>query len=447
MKIIQENNSSSIIIFLAYEVGRSELIAFLKSMEKENLQHRLLIVTPPDLFDIFKELKNLCIVNDFRSLDSLIAAIEYLVRERNLTVTDLMAIDEEEQFSISRRIAEHFQLKFYSLKTCAIASNKFLQKTIFAQNNIPTGHFTLISELNEKHINVIGFPNILKVLSGNGSAYLFKNDNLEQLQTHFEILKKSVKDVDSDSRFREQQIDLGEYKIILNPKNQFLLEEYIGGEEYSCDFIVDKGHVRIIRVVKKYRGPFLGFFSGYLLLREEDLAPNHIDLNDLEAICLRITNSFEIESGVCMVDFKMNQGKFKLIESSIRPGLSAFNHLMYEIFGYTSLALMAKQKMGIEIETLFPRENGAIIYLYADKNTILDEPDITSLEQFRSEYNILHIHKFESSGLPVTDNLCDRSGYLIGYVMIKNPNSGQIPELADLFNRNLKFIPRSKKNG
>lgn len=443
MKTIQKKNAGSIIIFLAYEVGRSELIAFLKSMEKENLLHRLLIVSPPELSDLFQKIRNLCIVDDFKSLNSLIVVIDDLVRKRNLTVTDIMAIDEEEQFSISRRIAGHFQLKFYSLKTCAIASNKFLQKTIFTQNNIPTGHFTLFSELNEKHINAIGFPSILKVLSGNGSAYLFKNDNLEQLKNNFEFLKKSVKNTDSDSRFRVQHIDLGEEKIILNPQDQFLLEEYIEGEEYSCDFLVDKGSVRIIRVVKKFHGPFLGFFSGYLLLREEDLAPNHLELNDLEAICLRITNSFEIESGVCMVDFKIHQGKFKLIESSIRPGLSAFNHLMYEIFGYTSLALMAKLKMGVEIKTGFPNQTGAIIYLFADMNTIGDEPDITLLEQLRSEYNILHIHKFENSGMPVTDNPCDRSGYLVGYVMVKNPNSVQIPQLAELFNRKLKFIPRS----
>jgi hypothetical protein len=429
-----------LIIFPAYEVGHSEFISFLNSMEDTALIDRILFICSPDLYAAFHSRLIHCIVDNFKSIPSLIIKIESWAHKNHASFKAIMGIDEEEQFSLSKHIARHFGLEFHNDKTCSMASNKFLLKTFFKKNRVPTGRFTLISKFDENIARYIGFPNILKVLSGNGSAYLFKNESMRQLKDNLAYLKKAVQKVNGDSRFRKQTFDMGNESITLDPKRQFLLEEFIGGEEFSCDFIKHPDDVQVIRVVKKFKGPYVGYFKGYLLLKEEEIKLNGIDLPYLTEICRRIAKTFAINTGVCMMDFKLHKKKIKVIESSIRPGLSAFNHLMYEIYGYTSLALMAKQKFGMNTDVRFPDENGAVVYLFGKEKTSPYYVDTSEIEKLKQQYNITYIHTFEDSGNSNTDTLCDRSGLLKGYVLLKNPDASHLPELADLLNEKVKYI-------
>ena len=92
-----------------------------------------------------------------------------------------------------------------------------------------------------------------------------------------------------------------------------------------------------------------------------------------------------------MVDFKVHQGGITVLESSIRPGLSAFNHLMYAIYGYTSLALLAMQKMGMKISVRIPDSNGVVVYIYTMEKEIYRPLDTTELEKLKVQLNILYL--------------------------------------------------------
>ncbi|MGE5343649.1 MAG: ATP-grasp domain-containing protein [Candidatus Omnitrophota bacterium] len=440
--------NKNVIIFPAYGVGYSELNAFIHSMDQSGLLHRILFIFPPDMADIFQSRVIHRITDAFETLPELIAKLESWITNAlpGTAISGIIGIDEEEQFTLSREIARRFHLDFYNDRTCSLASNKFLMKRMFERKQVPTGRFLLLSPdaYDETAIHDIGFPNILKVLSGNGSAYLFKNDTMDQLQAHMNYLKTRVRALTADNRFRVQRVDWEGEPLILDPKHQFLLEAYIPGEEFSCDFMKQGTDLQIIRVVKKFKGPYLGYFNGYLLLTEADLQANGIDHSYLTEICRRISDAFSIHAGVCMVDFKIHQGKLNVIEASIRPGLSAFNHLMAEIYGYTSLTVMARQKLGLKTDIRFPKETGAIIYLYCAETEIAFSMDVSALEPFKQEYKILHIHTFEESSHgsgPIADPRCDRSPLLRGYVLLKNPDAAQLPELADRLNASVTYIP------
>ncbi|HLP44356.1 MAG TPA: hypothetical protein VK469_00310, partial [Candidatus Kapabacteria bacterium] len=176
------NNTNTLVIFPAFEVGYSELLHFIKSMENSGLLNRLLLICPPDFFTMHRVQIPYHITDDFKSHDALVRKIGAWLKMNGFTLSGIIGVDEEEQFNLSKRIAQHFKLSFYNDKTCTTASNKYLLKIAFKKHGVPTGDFILLSGLDDPGIERVGFPNVLKVLSGNGSQYLFRSENREQLK-------------------------------------------------------------------------------------------------------------------------------------------------------------------------------------------------------------------------------------------------------------------------
>lgn len=439
--IDNRNDINSLVIFPAYEVGYSELLHFLKSMEKNNLLNRLLLICPAEFLTIHQVRVPYHIADDFKSHAVLVRKIDAWAKTNGFCFRGIIGVDEEEQFNLSKRIARHFKLPFYHDRTCSTASNKYLLKTAFKEYGVLTGDFALLTGLDDTGIERVGFPNVLKVLSGNGSQYLFRNENREQLKENFRVLKAAVRRIKGDPRFRKQHVFIDGHAVTLNPRRQFLLEAFTAGEEFSCDFVICDGVVQVVRVVRKIKGCYFGYFKGYHLLNEMELGQYNIDLSQLKGLCERIARALDIDTGnngVCMVDFKVRGGEWYVLEASIRPGLSAFNHLMYEIYGYTSLFLMARQRLGMPIDIRFPQENGAVVYLYAQpgkKGEKIQSFDSPVLESLKQTFHIVHIHIYEDAGNGAVDLVTDHSALLRGYVILKNIDGEKLEELADLINK------------
>ncbi|MDQ1351583.1 MAG: hypothetical protein QG657_1888 [Acidobacteriota bacterium] len=443
------NDINSLVIFPAFEVGYSELLHFLKSMEKNNLLNRFLLICPADFLNVHQFQVPYHIDDDFKSHAGLVRKIEAWAKLNRRTFIGIIGVDEEEQFNLSKRIARRFKLPFYHDRTCSTASNKYLLKTAFKEHGVLTGDFALLTGFDNTDIERVGFPfpNVLKVLSGNGSQYLFRNENIDQLKENYRILKTAVRGIKGDPRFRKQHVIINNQAVTLNPRRQFLLEAFITGEEFSCDFVICDGMVQVVRVVRKIKGSYFGYFKGYHLLNEKELGQYNIDLPRLKGLCERIARALAIETGqtgvsgvcgVCMVDFKVMNGEWYVLEASIRPGLSAFNHLMYEVYGYTSLFLMARQRLGMAIDIRFPQENGAVVYLYAQpgkKGEKIQSFDSPVLESLKKTFEIVHIHIYEEVGGGAVDLVTDHSALLRGYVILKNIDGEKLEELAELINK------------
>jgi hypothetical protein len=424
--------TTELIIFPAFNLGNSELCYFLKSLSDDGLLDKLLLICSRDFFTEFQSPVQHCIIDEFTSFPTLVKKIEAWGKEYGFRFKGVLSIDEELQFKLSKSIARHFGLEFHEDLTCFLASNKFLLKTFFQKYGVPSSGFSLLSTLDPERIRQVGFPNVLKVISGSQSQYIFYNENMKQLKKNFSRLKHAIARINGDPRFKKQSFFLEGRRITFNPKRQFLLEAYTPGEEYSCDFILQSHEVQLIRVAKKIQGPYFGYFNGYQLLNEEDLIQNHIDQANLVEICRRISQSLGLHTGLCMVDFKVHQGKISVLESSIRPGLSAFNHLMYAIYGYTSLALLAMQKMGMKISVRIPDSNGAVVYIYTLQKEIHQPFDTSELEKLKVQLNILYIHKYEDKPTAGMAPDLDHSRLIRGYVLVKNPDKKDLAGLITL---------------
>lgn len=424
--------SKDIILFPAYNIGRSELFFFLKTIENKGLLDKLLLICGRDFFSECRIQLKHYIVDDFKSYSALLKKIESWEKQHRVVFKGILAIDEEMQFKLSRKLAIHFGLEFFADITCFLASNKFLLKSSFQKHRVPTSAFTLLSRLGREQALRVSFPNVLKVLSGTQSQYIFYNKDMSELKFNFQRLKKAVCRTNGDPRFAKQRVVLDGRSITLDPKRQFLLEAYVPGEEYSCDFMLQSGMIQLIRVAEKIKGSYFGHFAGYHLLNEEGLIHKNISKSELIDICRKVSRALSISTGVCMVDFKSQHGKITVLEASIRPGLSAFNHLMYDIYGYTSLALMLMQKMGIRECVGIPENTGTVLYLYdsADGNPqSLGNPE---RENLKNHLEVTSTYIYHDANDCETDSDFGHTSLLKGYVLLRDREHAGITESADL---------------
>jgi len=98
-----------------------------------------------------------------------------------------------------------------------------------------------------------------------------------------------------------------------------MAETLVEGDEYSCDFVLENGHARVIRLTRKILssgGPF-GTAMGYVLPAR---LPASVDENDFRQTLALGAAALGLERAVCMLDFILHKGRIVLLELAPRPG-------------------------------------------------------------------------------------------------------------------------------
>ncbi|MDP2749942.1 MAG: ATP-grasp domain-containing protein [Nanoarchaeota archaeon] len=419
-------NNKEVLIFVALFVENNDLNNIVKSLKNPK---QVLIVS--DQFCESFDRSNF-IIDDFKDIKKTINKIQEWKNESDIPCINfkgIIGIDDEDGFQATRKIANSFKLKFYRKETTSRASNKFLMKKHFKKQGIVTPDFRLISSKDCDFKNTSGFRNmkfpvVLKLLTGTGSEFIFLNKTKKELQDNFGYLIKSLKNR-KDERLRNISFGLDEKRIKVDTKKTFLLEEFVGGEEYSFDFIVWKGKVKILRIIKKFDDgsddKAIGMFNGYALVNETRLSRFGIKIKTLEEISEKIALAFQIEKGACMVDFKFYNGKVYVIESSIRTGCAPFIHLMRLVYGYSSLgylmdAILEDRK---KIDYRLPEKEGMIVYIKSDKTGKIKKADFSKLRNLTKSINMLDYHIYCKQGDIIGDLPEDYYDKILGYIVVE----------------------------
>ncbi|HPQ38897.1 MAG TPA: hypothetical protein PLV45_00860 [bacterium] len=436
-----------LVLFPAYGIDSGDLEHFARSLADRRLEDRILVICEPEAFSRISVVFPHVISDAFTDPPVLVNRVDRWRTAHRAEFTGVLGIDEELQFGVSRRLARRFRLPFHSVETCRIASNKYLQKRAWQDHGVPTGGFALIRSPDDPEVARIGFPNVLKIMSGIGSRYMFFNRDAGSFHRNFARLRTSVDASSPSTLLKRRTARIDGAAVALNPRRQFLVEEYIPGNEFSCDFMVEEGAVRLIRVVRKVQGPLFGFFGGYYLPDMPGLAAEGIDTEYLADLCRRIAGAMGVIRGVCMVDFKVDGGRYRILEASIRPGLSAFNHLMYIVCGYTSLSLAARQLMNEPLRIALPEVSGAVVYLYHtgtgyEADPYRNTPAVPArhytvaatvlYEDTRNETSEENNDRAPDAGAAVPDTSgdpADRSGCLRGYMVLTHIRQNAVADL------------------
>jgi hypothetical protein len=190
--------------------------------------------------------------------------------------------------------------------------------------------------------------------------------------------------------------------------------------------MLTRGQVRIIRVVKKYPANHTGYFRGFYLMNEASIRRCGINPAWLQEICTRIAAALDITEGVCMVDFMCTGAGLQVIETSVRPGLSTFIPLMQQIYGFTSLSLLARLRQHATPDWAIPEAEGLVVHIIAPGPGLLIRFDTTRAWDLPG---VIDVHCYNVAGDILVDSPHDHWGLLLGYVLIRNPQPGSIDEL------------------
>ena len=405
-----------LVVFVAHGVGYSEVHWLLRSLDDRGLLDRLLLVISGHYFSVHPSPCPPWIDDDGASEDRTVARIEDWVGVNRQRIGGVVGVDEERQFGLSRRIAERFSAPFASEETCARASNKILQKVWFGRNDVPTPAWALVSSADDPGFDRVPYPAVVKAISGYGSQFMSRCLDADEARAAYSRWSASATRAVGDVRFEPRRLDLGDGMVDVDTRTEFLLERWVGGTEFSCEFMVRGGGIELIRVAQKVQGAHFGFFDGTLLLSRARVEEAGVGMDRLASLCARVALSLDASSGVCMVDFLFEDGELVVLEASIRSGLSATNHMMFDLVGYSTLALSALEAMGRPEPIRFPTEDSAVVYL---RGPVSPDRFGTLRRAFGDERVYLYAADEEPSTAPADD--VDPTADLSGYVVVRNP--------------------------
>lgn len=192
------------------------------------------------------------------------------------------------------------------------ATRKLLQNTLYSPQ------FTVIAP-SEKPSGKLTFPIIIKSPKSTGSKDVLLAKDIKEFNKHLAALQ---------------------YKY---PSESIISEEYLKGEQYLVEVIVQEHHPHIIAVMRQDITKGKRFIiTGYQLFAN---IPSNL-VTGLETLCQSIVDIFDIKTGAFHLELRLTGNGWKLIEINPRISGGAMNRMIEAAFGYNLVEQTLKLFLG-----------------------------------------------------------------------------------------------------
>ena len=228
------------------------------------------------------------------------------------------------------------------LETATIATNKYEMRKALLQAGLPTPHFYRIdSNLNNlEDAKKLDFPVIVKPTDRSGSRGIFKVHNPNDLQEA--VL----------SAFQESF------------EKCAIVEEYIEGDEFSCECITVNGIHNMLSITKKYTTGAPHFIEiGHI-------EPSGLDDKTCERVKTQVfcaLDALHVRAGASHSEFRVNKdGEIRLIEIGARMGGDCIgSDLVHLSTGYDFVRMVIECAIGepVTLKKGLPRGVAAVRYI------------------------------------------------------------------------------------
>ncbi len=267
----------------------------------------------------------------------------------------------------------------YSLTT----TNKYLMRSCFMENGVPSPKFSLVKENGNFDIKGFEFPLIVKPTDRSGSKGVEKV--LDPVQ-----LENAIK--------RAQEVSF---------KKEAIIEEFVTGREISVESISYKGKHYILQITDKVTtgAPFFVELEHH----QPSSLPEDVQ-SRVKEIVLHALDSLHIKYGASHSELKINEnGEIKVIEIGARMGGDFIGSDLVRLStGYDFLKGVVEVAMGDFHEPQIIGNQYSGVYFLSEETKYLkpiidhwkDYPEIVE-----ADITDQQLHHIECSG--------DRSGYII----------------------------------
>ncbi len=339
-------------------------------------------------------------------------AVTRHLKRWNIRVDGVACFDCESMV-LAALLAQNFSAAFVSLSAVNNCRDKLLSKALWQQNGIicPRIAPARIVEDSIDFLLATGSDCVLKPLSGSGSELVFHCKDEKECRRAYAVIQNGL----------QQRKNHRLYKGISNDSPPIIVEEFIDGLEFSCDFFMDEETATLIRLTKKIPSSFspFGTTMGYVLV---DALPQGIDLQMFCRYLARAADTLGINRSICMADFMVRGGEIILLEMTPRPGGDCLPALIRNALQLDILALTldAAQKRPLRIGSFCPTQPFAGLRIHARQGGIFRRIDFDSVKQ---NPRIKEIHVLRHPGDIIRMPPEDYDSFVLGNIIFTPENT------------------------
>jgi diaminopimelate decarboxylase len=370
-----------------------------------------------------------CNLHDFNSI---LEAVRTHASTYKQTITGITCFDCE-SLLLASFLAEKLRLPFPSSDTVRNCRSKQKSITLWKRAKIGCPETTTGRSYEEAlaFFEKAGGPCVIKPETGSGAELTFKCTTKEELAHTWDTVMMNL----------PAKADTPMYSASCGGSPDAIIQKYIDGTEYSCDFIVSGGKTVILRLCRKYFEDYrFGITKTYELL-PPGLWPETPAA--LSSLLYRAAKALGNLSGaICMVDFIKTDNGFMLLEMTPRAGGDCLPYLLKKASGTSTLSVAVELAAGRlkKPETLPVKAPLAVLRLFAKKSGIIFSQNTKSLTAAPCVQDIVLYRK---NGY-LTDILSnDYTKGLLGYAVFSPEEQDtvqQISRLDALFNPDIRSL-------
>ncbi len=299
---------------------------------RRRMPARAVFLTDPDTIEksgIYPKSDEL--IFPLRDKKAVVNRLKDFLNSQGVSLSGVACFDCESLLMAST-IAECWGLPFPSTQSVLYSRNKYLCKKLWIKHRIPCPRVSRIRGLDDvsDFMQEIHGPIILKPLSGSGSELVFKCSDIEDAKDAYRRIS-SILETRAMDRMYCLDGESDQVKVIC--------EEFIAGDEFSCDVCYDAGRVQILRIARKYMRDDAptGTVMAYEIPANSLLGTQGVET--IKSYLGGAIRALAMDRCLCMVDFIWHNNIPYFLELSPRPGGDCLPQLVEQSCGMDMLGI------------------------------------------------------------------------------------------------------------
>ncbi len=254
------------------------------------------------------------ILTDINDFNKVLQSVNQYLKEHKIRLSGVVCYDCE-SMNLAAFLSQTLNLIYPDTQTITNCRDKYLSKQIWRKNGLNCARSEIVRNESDtlRFFDEIAGPIVVKPQNGSGSELTFKCTNQSECRDAMKIISSRL-----DSIRSQDGADNADSRHSLL-SSDFIVEEFISGQEYSGDFIIDGENVNLVRLARKIPAADQTFGTTLAYQVPAPLS-EEVDPNDLAAIFKKAAQTLGIKRAICMVDFMIDRDKLHLLEMSPRPG-------------------------------------------------------------------------------------------------------------------------------
>jgi len=359
------------------------------------------------------------ILCDLSDHDAVLMALRAHLDRHPVRLSGIVSYDCE-SLTLASFLAEQLVLPFSGREAITRCRSKYLSKMIWQRHGVACPRVEWVRtdrEVRECFRQMRGAA-VLKPLSGSGGELVFFAETETEALEAFGVIQGRLKAHGNHRMYGPRDLGLDRE----DPRKIVVMEQYVDGEEYSCDFILVQGRVEILRLSKKIVSgdAVFGTILGYELPAG---LPGTWTMEGVAACLKRAAQALGLGSMIAMADFKFEGGKMVFLEMTPRLGGDCLIPLIHASAGVDMLAVSLDFAEGRPIA--MPDHNQWVrvvgMRLFAERPGILLTAESAAVEQ---DPRVIECRIQRRPGDAIRLPPEDYDSWILGYVLFR-PDAGR----------------------